>query len=201
MGKEIQNLGKAYKVFKAKTPAVSEAGSHGFFIRGVLADENITSKSNRENSLNNSVREIPTICPYCGVGCGFLGTTENGKLINIEGDPDNPFNKGTACSKGMAIRQLSAENSSRLAKVLYRAPGSSEWEEKTWDWTIDRIARRIKDTRDEEFNEKDLTGRIVNRTDSIAHSGCAPLNTEESYLISKLTRALGVVYIDHVVRL
>ena len=47
MGKEIQNLGKAYKVFKAKTPAVSEAGAHGFFIRGVLADENITSKSNR----------------------------------------------------------------------------------------------------------------------------------------------------------
>jgi len=135
------------------------------------------------------------------VGCGFLATTENGKLINIEGDPDNPFNKGSSCSKGMAIRQLAAENPRRLTKVLYRAPGSSEWEEKSWGWTIDRIARRIKDTRDAGFIKEDGNGNIINRTHSIAHSGCAPLNTEESYLISKLTRALGVVYIDHVVRL
>jgi formate dehydrogenase major subunit len=101
----------------------------------------------------------------------------------------------------MAIRQLSAENPRRLSKVLYRAPGSSEWEEKTWDWAIDQIARRIKDTRDANFTEKDSSGRVVNRNYGIAHIGCAPLNTEESYLISKLTRALGIVYLDHVVRL
>lgn len=151
--------------------------------------------------LDYEIKEITTICPYCAVGCGFLATVKNGELINIEGDPDNPFNKGTACAKGMALRQLTAENPRRLDKVLYRAPGAREWEEKSWDWTIDRIARRIKDTRDVTFMEKDEEDRIVNRTKGIAHMGCAPLNTEESYLISKLNRALGIVNIDHVVRL
>ncbi len=158
-------------------------------------------KTDKKKDGDLSVKKIPTICPYCAVGCGFLATTENGKVVNIEGDPDNPFNKGSACAKGMAIRQLVADNSRRLKKVLYRAPGSSEWEEKTWEWSIEQIARRVKDTRDSSFLEKDNQGRIVNRTEGIAHLGGAPLNTEECYLLSKLTRALGIVYMDNVVRL
>lgn len=155
-------------------------------------------KDNNEQS--GEVKQISTICPYCASGCGFLATTLNGKIINIEGDPDNPFNKGSACAKGMAIRQLAADNPRRLDKVLYRAPGSSEWEEKTWDWTIDRIGRRIKDTRDSSFLEKDSKGRVVNRTRGIAHIGCPPLNTEEGYLIAKMNRTMGLVYMESVVR-
>lgn len=201
MTKEKEKSGKARKVFGRESPKTSGEGLGGVFIRGALNDDAIAAKSSKERKLNKSIREIPTVCPYCGVGCGFLATLENGRIINIEGDPDNPFNKGTACSKGVAIRQLSAENPHRLSKVLYRPPGGSEWQEKTWDWAIDQIARRIKDTREANFKEKDSSGRVVNRNYGIAHIGCAPLNTEESYLISKMQRALGVVYIDHVVRL
>jgi len=192
---------KATKVFGREFRTASGNGLGDVFIRGALKDDAIGAKSNKDKMLKNSIRKIPTVCPYCGIGCGFLATSENGKLISLEGDPDNPFNQGTACSKGMAIRQLSAENPRRLSKVLYRAPGSSEWEEKTWDWAIDQIAHRIKNTRDANFTEKDSSGRVVNRNHGIAHIGCAPLNTEESYLISKITRALGIVYLDHVVRL
>jgi formate dehydrogenase major subunit len=199
--KEEKKSGKASKVFGRKFPKTSGEGLGGLFIRGALKDDSIADRSPNKNKLNKSIMEIPTICPYCGVGCGFLATIENGRIINMEGDPDNPFNKGTACSKGMAIRRLSAENPHRLSRVLYRPPGGGEWQEKTWDWAIDQIVRRIKDTRDANFEGKDSSGRVVNRNYGMAHIGCAPLNTEESYLISKMERALGIVYMDHVVRL
>src|SRR4030042_1299096 len=75
-------------------------------------------------------KESTTICPYCGVGCGLIVTARDGKVINIEGDPDHPINEGSLCSKGMALYQV-AVNERRLQNVLYRAPGSSDWEVKS----------------------------------------------------------------------
>jgi formate dehydrogenase major subunit len=201
MTEHSKSFGKAQKVFGKKPPGSSGYGLSNLFVGGVPKDDAVLADSCDENKRNTSVKKVPTICPFCGVGCGFIATVEDGKIINMEGDPDNPFNKGTACSKGMALRQLSAENPQRLSKVHYRAKGDKVWQEKSWDWAIAKIARRIKETRDSTFIEKDAGGRIVNRTTGIAHMGCAPLNTEESYLISKMERALGVVYMDHVVRL
>jgi len=47
--------------------------------------------------------ESTTICPYCGVGCGLIVSAREGKVINIEGDPDHPINEGSLCSKGSAL--------------------------------------------------------------------------------------------------
>jgi len=80
------------------------------------------------------------------------------KVVNLEGDPDHPINRGSGCAKGSTMRQLSAENPWRLRKVLYRRPGGTDWEEKSWDWAIDQVARRLKDTRDSSFIEKDSNG-------------------------------------------
>ena len=150
--------------------------------------------------LHKEIGEITTICPYCGVGCGVLMAVENGKIVNIEGDPDHPINKGSLCSKGASLYQL-ADNDRRLAKVLYRAPGSSQWEERDWDWAIDRIARKIKETRDANWLEKDEEGRLVNRTEAIASLGSVFPSSEECYLMSKAQRALGLVYIENEARI
>lgn len=99
------------------------------------------------------------------------------------------------------MRQLSADNPWRLSKVLYRRPGGTDWEEKSWDWAINEIARRIKNTRDTTFVERDGSGRIVNRTEAIANLGGSALDNEECYLLSKLVRALGVVYLEHHARI
>jgi len=146
------------------------------------------------------VNETTTICPYCGVGCGFIcGTDGAGNLVNYEGDPEHPINKGSACSKGISAYQLS--NEKRLSKVKYRAPGSSEWEEKSWDWAIDQIARKIKDTRDNNWITKNGDGNTVNRTEAIASVGSVFPNDQESYLMTKAQRALGMVYIENQARL
>ena len=140
-----------------------------------------------------------TVCPFCGVGCGQVVSTRAGKVIHIEGDPQHPISEGTLCSKGAAGIQV-VNNSRRLQKVLYRAPGGAAWEEKSWDWALPRIAARVKQTRDKTF-QTTTEGRTVNRTEAIACLGGSALDNEEAYALVKLMRSLGLVYIEHQARL
>jgi formate dehydrogenase major subunit len=155
--------------------------------------------------LHKPVGETPTICPFCAVGCGAIVAAQDGRVLNVEGDPDHPVSQGSLCSKGTALAQLNTVdgkvNPRRLQTPLYRAPGASEWDEKSWDWTLDQIARRIKDTRDAYFIETDSEGRTVNRVEAIASLGGAALDNEECSLIVKAMRALGLVYIEHQARI
>lgn len=153
----------------------------------------------RVEPMKKKVKESTTICCYCGVGCGAIVTAYEDGIIKIEGDPDHPINEGALCSKGLAmaqVRQVNGElNEYRLTKPLYRAPNSADWEEKSWDWMIDTIARRVKETRDSSWNA------AASRTDAIASLGGGELDNEECYLLSKMSRALGVVYLEHCARI
>ena len=151
------------------------------------------------------LKSTTTICPFCAVGCGLVVHTKNGKVANIEGDPQHPINVGALCSKGNSMFQV-AVNDRRLQKVMYRAPGSDTWEEKSWDWTLDRIALRMKETRDKSFKAKELNKKdnieyVVNRTDGMAMFGVAGLDNEECYLWSKFARSMGVGQLEHQARL
>jgi formate dehydrogenase major subunit len=141
-----------------------------------------------------------TICPFCSVGCGLLVTAADGKVVNLSGDPDHPINEGATCSKGAALSQI-ANSDRRVTKVLYRAPGAAAWQEKDWDWALPRIARRVKETRDATFLARDGQDRTVNRTMGLASLGGAALDNEECYSLSKLARALGLVYLENHARL
>ena len=149
-----------------------------------------------------SARATTTICPFCAVGCGMIVYTDRktGKVINTEGDPDHPINEGALCAKGAALYQV-AVNPERLTRVRYRAPYSDRWESKTWGWALDRIAARIKKTRDRSFVHKNSKGRAVNRTEVIAHVGSAALDNEECWLLQGMMRAMGLVYIEHQARI
>ncbi len=138
-----------------------------------------------------------SICCYCAVGCGLLVWTDQKtkRSINIEGNPDHPINGGTLCPKGSSIWQLT-EQSERVTEVLYRAPGASEWEKKSWDWALPRIAKKIQETRDASFEMTDAEGRFLHRTQAIASLGSAALDNEEGWMLQALMRSLGLVYIE-----
>jgi formate dehydrogenase major subunit len=144
----------------------------------------------------------PSVCPYCAVGCGQLIYHKDGKVLDIEGNPDSPISRGKLCPKGSATYGL-VVNPLRLKKVKYRAPFSDHWEEKPLDWAMERIAQLVKKTRDENFQEYSdkHPGLPVNRTPAIAHLGGATLDNEENYLIIKLFRSLGIVYIENQARI
>lgn len=155
--------------------------------------------------------ETTSVCCYCSVGCSMVLSVKDGELINLEGDPDSPINRGALCSKGSAqfnIRNVydpaSGEmilNPYRVTTVKYRAPGATEFEEKDWEWAIDEIAKRVKASRDANYESVDENGTVVNRCASIAQLGGAALDGEEAFAISKFARALGVVWIDHQARI
>jgi len=149
-----------------------------------------------------TAKQTTSICCYCSVGCGLICSTDRltGKIINIEGDPDHPISEGSLCSKGAGIFGLSEANPKRLRKVLYRAPKSDKLEEKDWNWTLQRIARLIKDTRDADYQVKNDKGELVNRVESIAHYGTSNIGNEECWTLSVALRAMGLVNIDHQAR-
>ncbi len=154
-------------------------------------------------------KEVPSVCPYCAVGCGQLVSVRAGKIINIEGNPESPVSRGTLCPKGAATFQL-AVNPLRITKVWYRAPGATDWDKtKSLDWAMNRIADRVKETRDATFRAEwettDAAGKpikkLVNHTLAIASLGGATMDNEWNYVQCKLMRALGVVFIENQARI
>jgi formate dehydrogenase major subunit len=150
-----------------------------------------------------NTRAVPSVCPYCAVGCGQLLHVREGKLINVEGNPDSPISRGNLCPKGAASFQLTV-NPERRTKCLHRKPGATDWEELELDRAMEMIAERVKKTRDATFrHEADIDGRrvTVNHTLGIASLGGATLDNEWNYAQAKLWRGLGGVYIENQARI
>jgi len=148
-------------------------------------------------------KETTTICCYCAVGCGAIVHTSkkgDGRVINIEGDPDHVINRGALCSKGAALSQL-VENNQRVTEPMYRAPYSKEWKKVSWDWALTEIAKRVKATREATFEATNANGQVVNRTGGIASVGSAALDNEECWIYQALMRAVGLTYIEHQARI
>ena len=146
-------------------------------------------------------KAVPTICPYCAVGCGQIALVDKGgKIIDIQGNYDSPVNEGTLCPKGAATLQL-IHNPLRETKVKYRAAGDMQWQEVRLDWAMDRIAQLFKATRDANFNEKDAQGKQINNTYAVASLGGATMDNEWNYLHGKLMHAAGLVYLENQARI
>ena len=149
-----------------------------------------------------NAKETPTICCYCAVGCGIICHTDvkTGKVIYTEGDADHPINGGSLCAKGASLYQI-AQNDKRSSKVLYRAPNSDKWEAKSWEWALQKIAQRVKASRDKSFVTKNDKGQVVNHCKGIASVGSAAMDNEECWIYQAMLRALGLVYIEHQARI
>jgi formate dehydrogenase major subunit len=164
-----------------------------------------TAMTERSRQLEPRTRQadkvVPSICPYCAVGCGQRVYVKEGKILDIEGDEDSPISRGRLCPKGSATFQL-VTGTHRLQTVLHRRPGSTQWERLPLHEALDRVAERVKHTRDATWQEKTDKGERVHRTLGIAHLGGATLDNEENYLIKKLfTGGLGIVQVENQARI
>ena len=163
-----------------------------------------TAHTQRTESLAPRTRDaddvVRSICPYCAVGCGQLVYTRDGRITDIEGDPDSPVSRGKLCPKGAATFQL-VTGSHRSDSVLYRPPRGTEWQTLPLEEAMEMVAERTMHTREETWESEDDEGRRVNRTLGIAHLGGATLDNEENYLIKKLFTALGAIQIENQARI
>ncbi len=161
-------------------------------------------ESERTRNLTGRIagaKAVTSVCPYCAVGCSTLAyVSDEGKLLDVEGNPDSPVNAGHLCPKGSAIFGLTV-NTSRWTTVKYRAPFATEWEEKPLEWALDRIAEKFKATRDETFVRELPNGKRINQARGIASLGGATFGIEENYLLLKMLRSANVVSIENQARI
>jgi formate dehydrogenase major subunit len=144
---------------------------------------------------------VPSVCPYCAVGCGQKVYVEDDRVIQIEGDPDSPISRGRLCPKGAASKQL-VTSPSREYRVKYRPPRGTGWEELSLDAAMNMIADRVIATREATWEDKAANGvTTLHRTLGFASLGGATLDNEENYLIKKLFTALGAVQIENQARI
>ncbi len=183
------------------------------FIKGGAAiatgfgfDLRLAAAQARELKISRTT-QTRSVCPYCAVGCSVVIHTLGDRsrnvrptVVHIEGDPDSPINRGTLCSKGISLKQF-VVNDRRLVKPRYRAPGASQWREISWDEAFDRMARLIKQTRDEGFEVNDAEGRLVNRLSNVALIGGCTDTNEINFLLGKLRFGLGILPYENQARL
>jgi formate dehydrogenase major subunit len=154
----------------------------------------LTARTETADSMARSV------CPYCAVGCGQRIFVKDGRIVQIEGDPDSPISRGRLCPKGSASKSL-VTSDRRVEKVLYRRPYDADWEELDLDTAMEMIADRVLAARDATWQDADDEGRPLNRTLGISSLGGATLDNEENYLIKKLFTALGAIQIENQARI
>ncbi|TWH70323.1 formate dehydrogenase major subunit [Micromonospora olivasterospora] len=145
-------------------------------------------------------RVARSVCPYCAVGCGQRVYVADGRVTQIEGDPDSPISRGRLCPKGSASKSL-VTSPLRQTRVRYRRPYATEWEDLDLDTAVDMIADRILAAREETWEDVDDAGRPLNRTLGISALGGATLDNEENYLIKKLFTAMGALQIENQARI
>ncbi len=142
---------------------------------------------------------VKSVCPYCAVGCGQDVYVRDGKVVQIEGDPDSPVSRGRLCPKGSASKQL-VTSSRRELKVKYRPAHGTAWQELDLETAMDMIADRVIKTRAESWQwEQD--GKRTRRAMGLASLGGATLDNEENYLMKKLYTALGAIQIENQARI
>jgi formate dehydrogenase major subunit len=160
-------------------------------------------KSKRTEELEPRVRTadkvVKSVCPYCAVGCGQQVYVKNGRVTQIEGDPDSPVSRGRLCPKGSASLQLTTGDA-RQYKVRYRRPYGADWEDLDLDTAMDMIADRVISARQAGW-QWEVDGARTRRTMGIAALGGATLDNEENYLIKKLFTALGAIQIENQARI
>ena len=180
---------------------IAAAGSAGLALEGLLDLQEVRAATDQLKLAN--VTEFTTSCNFCSCGCGMIASVREGKLIAMEGDYDHIVNRGSLCVKGISMFATHA-SANRLGKPLYRAPNSDHWEEITWDDAVDRVAKKIRKTRDANWIATEKLGQAdvpVNRTEAIAFMGGAQNTNEECYLFQKATRLMGLTFVEHQARL
>jgi formate dehydrogenase major subunit len=161
------------------------------------------AKSERTRELRPRVatadKIVKSVCPYCAVGCGQDVYVRDGRVTQIEGDPDSPVSRGRLCPKGSASLQLTTGPARRYG-VMYRRPFGTEWEHLDLDTAMDMIADRVIAARRTGWQWED-GGVRTRRTLGFASLGGATLDNEENYLIKKLFTALGAIQIENQARI
>ncbi len=150
----------------------------------LVYDEEDLSIFDVSNIPDKELTWTASICPYCGVGCGLLVGSKEGKLYKIRGNPAHPANLGLLCAKGATLAQV-VDTPDRLLYPLVRRSQSEDFVRSTWEDSLSLISQKIRETIHQ------------HGPDSVAFYISGQLLTEDYYVINKLAKGfLGTNNVD-----
>ena len=123
------------------------------------------------------MREVKTTCPYCGVGCGVLATTDDTKITAVRGDPDHPANFGRLCTKGSTLH-LTTTPYGRALHPEMRTSRDEPRKRVSWDVALDTLVDKFAKT------------IVEHGPDSVGFYISGQLLTEDYYVFNKLAKGL-----------
>jgi formate dehydrogenase major subunit len=200
MEREMAVTRRQFMKVSAAGLAASSVGALGFMDAGDALAAGV-----RPFKLEKAT-ETRNTCPYCAVSCGVLvysvADAKDGKakVIHIEGDSDNPINRGTLCPRGAASLGF-VHSVNRLKYPMHRKPGTDKFERVSWDFAMDRIAKLAKEDRDKNFIVKNRDGVTVNRWLSTGFLGGSSCSNEAGYLTYKVVRSTGILALENQARI
>ncbi|TAM04727.1 MAG: nitrate reductase [Paraburkholderia sp.] len=117
-------------------------------------------------------------CCYCGVGCGVLIESVDGRIAGVRGDPDHPANRGQLCSKGMALADTARSTTGRALAPELRMRRGEPRTAVEWPVALDAVAERF--------------ASIVEQhgPDAVAFYVSGQMLTEDYYVFNKLAKGL-----------
>ena len=118
-----------------------------------------------------------SVCPYCGVGCGVLVGSREGRVLKVRGDANHPANYGLLCGKGATLPQM-MHTPDRLAHPLMRRQRAEALQRVSWEQALGHAAQRWRAIIDEHGPY------------AVAFYISGQLMTEDYYVVNKLAKGL-----------
>ncbi|MGX0902697.1 formate dehydrogenase major subunit [Roseovarius sp. MBR-79] len=144
------------------------------------------TRANAQSAANEAVKTVKSVCTHCSVGCTVIAEVQNGVWTGQEPGWDSPFNLGSHCAKGAAVREH-AHGERRLKYPMKKEGG--EWKRISWEQAINEIGDGMMKIREE------------SGPDSVYWLGSAKHNNEQSYLFRKFAAYWGTNNVDHQARI
>ncbi len=133
-----------------------------------------------------AMKLVPSLCPYCAVGCAYYLEVEKDKAIGIKYMPEHPTSEGALCPKGNAVLEV-LNHEDRLRYPMRRV--GDEWIQMSWAEALDLVAKSL--------------GKAIKQygPKSVGFLASSRCNNEENYLMQKMARLLGSPNVDNCARL
>jgi assimilatory nitrate reductase catalytic subunit len=128
-----------------------------------------------------TLKETRSTCPYCGVGCGVVITSQGDQITGVRGDPDHPANFGRLCTKGSTLHLTATQavtRQTRLLQPMQRAQRGAKPAPVSWDAALDHASAQF--------------ARIIQAhgPDAVGFYISGQLLTEDYYAFNKLAKGL-----------
>lgn len=114
-------------------------------------EKGLTEKSESELNLKQKPEEkiVKTCCRACIANCGVIAHVKNGRVVRLEGNPEDPMSKGSMCAKGLSgIQALYHPNRTKYPLMRVGKRGENKWKRISWEKALDIIAQKLMDTRE-----------------------------------------------------